>query len=288
MFERAAICTDLTQSSASVVACAGALGDLGVREAVLVHVIDVRAAHLRSPAETDAFARQAELLEDAGIRVRIDAALGYPAYEIESVAESNRCDLIVIGSHRKGLFPAMFSGSTSSDVMRIASRPVLLVALEVLGSPEDSRLACSRLLSSVLFLTDLSPRSDLAARYLLALAHAGLRRADLLHVVPLGERAAPDRARIAGERIQALADELRMVGVETVVSVRHGSPAQVAAERVRGGGHSLVLVAPHERTPAASAIDSVTNAVIRNTAAPVLVIPPRCVREPSGQPAGIT
>lgn len=278
VFERAAICTDLTQSSASVVACAGALGELGVREAVLVHVIDVRAATLGELPRADVFERQAHLLEEAGIRVAIDAALGYPAYEIETIADRHDADIVVIGSHRAGLFPAAFSGSTSSDVIRISTRPVLVVALEVLGPPEQSRSVCARLLASALFLTDLSSRSELAARYLVALAHAGLKKADLLHIVPLSERAPAERARAATERLASLAADLAVAGTEARAVVEHGQPVAVAAERVRSGGYSLVLVAPHEPPPGSQALDSVTNAVIRGTAAPVLVIPPRCNR----------
>lgn len=278
VFERAAICTDLTQSSASVVACAGALGELGIREAVLVHVIDVRDATLSQLPPSDAFERQAQLLEEAGILVTIDAGLGYPAYEIEAIADRHRADIVVIGSHRAGLFPAAFSGSTSSDVIRISTRPVLVVALEVLGSPEQSKSVCSRLLSSALFLTDLSPRSNLAAQYLLALAQAGLRKVDVLHVVPLGERAPAERARIAAERLAALTADLAIAGTDACAVVEHGQPVSITAERVRSDRYSLVLVAPHEPPPGSQAIDSVTNVVIRSAAAPVLVIPPRCSR----------
>lgn len=280
MFERAAICTDLTQSSASVVACAGALGELGIREAVLVHVIDVRAAALGNLPHGEVFERQAQLLEEAGIAVTVDAGLGYPAYEIETIADRHRADIVVIGSHRAGLFPEAFSGSTSSDVIRISTRPVLVVALEILGPPEQSRSVCSRLLASALFLTDLSSRSEVAARYLLALARAGLRAVDLVHIVPLGERPPAERARAAADRLGALAADLETAGAEARPFVVHGQPVAVAADRVRSGGYSLVLVAPHEQPPSMPALDSVTNAVIKNTAAPVLVIPPRCERSP--------
>ncbi|MDI6711660.1 MAG: universal stress protein [Anaerosomatales bacterium] len=280
VFERAAICTDLTQSSASVVACAGALGELGIREAVLIHVIDVRSAALSDVPHGNVFERQARLLEEAGIAVTVDAGLGYPAYEIETIADRHRADVIVIGSHRSGLFPEAFSGSTSSDVVRISTRPVLVVALEILGSPEQSRTVCSRLLASALFLTDLSSRSEVAARYLLSLARTGLRSVDLVHVVPLGERSPADRAREAADRLGVLAVDLEVAGAEARVCVVHGRPVAVATDRVRSGSYSLVLVAPHEQPPGLPALDSVTNAVIKNTEAPVLVIPPRCQRSP--------
>jgi nucleotide-binding universal stress UspA family protein len=262
------------------VACAGALGALGIHEVVLVHVIDVAATSTGSLPGSGVFERQAEILEQAGLHVSVDAALGYPAFEIEAVADAHRAELIVVGSHRKGLYPATFSGSTSSDVLRIASRPVLLVALEALGDPDRSREACSRLLASALFLTDFSEQSELAARYLIALARKGLQRAELLHVVPLGAQHPQLRARSAGERLEPLAVRLSEMGVSTEPRIVFGSVAAVVAERVRTDEHTLVVVAPHEPPPGSSMLDSVTNAVIRNTAAPVLAIPPNCAREP--------
>jgi nucleotide-binding universal stress UspA family protein len=280
VFEYAVICTDLTQSSASVVACAGALGALGIRQVVLVHVIDIATASAGGLPGSAVFERQAALLEESGLHVSVDAALGYPAFEIEAVADAHRADLIVVGSHRRGLYPSTFSGSTSSDIVRISSRPVLLVALEALGTPDQSREVCSRVLASALFLTDFSERSELAARYLLVLADRGLRRAELLHVVPLGERHPQLRARAAEERLEPLAARLAERGVSASTRIVYGSPAAVAAERVRAGEHTLVVVAPHEPPPGSTALDSVTSAVIRNTAAPALLIPPSCVREP--------
>jgi len=110
MFQRAIICTDLSPSSDSIVACAGALGVLGVREAILTHIIDI-AEGMPSSARRDVdalFGRQARDLETAGIRVKVDTSVGYPSYAIEEVAERHDADLIVIGSHRKGLFATTF------------------------------------------------------------------------------------------------------------------------------------------------------------------------------------
>lgn len=280
MFGRAVICTDLTQSSASVVACAGALGALGVHDVILVHVIDIGSASSDGLPGSAVFERQAEILESEGLAVAVDAALGYPAFEIEAVADRHGADLIVAGSHRKGLYPSTFSGSTSSDVVRISTRPLLLVALEVLGSPAESRTACSRLLACVLFLTDFSDRSELASRYLVALARKGLQKADLLHVVPIGERDPQARARTATERLDKLAARLADDGVAATTRVAFGSPTTVASERAGSGEHSLVIAAPHQPPQGSKSLDSVTSAVIRNTTAPVLVIPPNCNREP--------
>lgn len=282
MFSRAIICTDLSPSSDSIVACAGALGVLGVREAVLTHVIDIgEPAPSSATRSVDAmFGRQAADLEAAGIRVRVDTSVGYPSYAIEEVAARHNADLIVIGSHRKGLFATTFSGSVSSDVVRISTRPVLLAVLVALGSGEQSQAVCSRLLHRVLFPMDLAHGSEVAAQYVLGLAEKGMSAIDLLHVVDSGTGNGVENRRFdATEQLSRLANALRESDVKVTTEVIVGTPDREAATRAASGAHSMIVMAPHCENGAHNPLDSVTHAVVQATMAPLLLIPPNCRRE---------
>ncbi len=282
MFERAVICTDLTPSSESIVACAGALGVLGVREAVLTHVIDIGApGGAAIPGDADAaFARQAGAIERAGIRVHVDTTVGYPPYAIEQIAEEHGASLIVIGSHGKGLFVSAFSGSVSSDLVRISARPVLLAVLSTLGSSEQSSAVCGRLLSHVLFPTDLSETSALAEQYLLDLAAKGLGTVDLLHVVDNTVGNGIEFRRCdALERLADLTERLLYAGAAAVNSeVVVGAPERETAHCCSARECSLILMAPRCDEDPGHPLGGVTHAVIQSTTAPVLLIPPGCRR----------
>ena len=77
MFRNAVVCTDLSSSSDGIVRCAEQLGVLGVRDAVLVHVIELdRPALVPGPHDDARFERQTEELERAGIAVHVDTAVG--------------------------------------------------------------------------------------------------------------------------------------------------------------------------------------------------------------------
>ncbi|MEN6430991.1 MAG: universal stress protein [Coriobacteriales bacterium] len=280
MFQRAIICTDLSPSSDSIVACAGALGVLGVREAILTHIIDI-AEGMPSSARRDVdalFGRQARDLETAGIRVKVDTSVGYPSYAIEEVAERHDADLIVIGSHRKGLFATTFSGSVSSDVVRISTRPVLLAVLAALGSNESSQAVCARLLHHVLAPLDSSPGSEVVAQYLLALAGRGLVSADLLHVMSDADNTA--RRRAMSDELEGLALALPDAGVHVMTQIVRGDPGKEVAQRASAGHHTLVVLAPRCESNTGYPLGSVTHAVIQATAAPALLIPPNCRRRP--------
>ncbi len=60
---------------------------------------------------------------------RIEVREGYPADEILTEAESANANLIVMGTHGKGVLENTFVGSVAQRVMRRSRRPVFIVPL---------------------------------------------------------------------------------------------------------------------------------------------------------------
>ncbi len=54
---------------------------------------------------------------------------GYPPDEILKTAEKEDCDIIVLGTHGKGLLAHTFLGSVSSSVLNRTRKPVLVIPL---------------------------------------------------------------------------------------------------------------------------------------------------------------
>lgn len=270
------VCTDLSASSDGIVKCAEQLGGLGVKQAVLVHVIELDNP-TASGVERDAvFTRQMEDLESAGIAVQVDSAVGYAPYEIERIAVEHDADLIVAGSHGKGLFNGVMSGSVSSDLVRIAERPVLLTAPVLDGDPQRTGDACGSMLANVLFPSDFSGASDHASRLLRQAASRGARAITLLHVVQQGTGSQSEfSADDARERLASLADHLRDAGTSDVrVQVRVGDPERIVANAASSGEYSLIVMGPHCGTDSDAVLDSVTDMTLQKTVVPVLLAPP--------------
>jgi len=186
----------------------------------------------------------------------------------------------VIGSRGKGLFVAAFSGSVSSDLVRISTRPVLLAVLSALGTSDQSSLVCSRLLSRVLFPTDLTHASDLAFDYLLRLAPRGLGTVDLLHVVDNAVGNSIDSRRCdARERLAEMSEALVDAGAgEVRIEVAVGAPDRETTRRTTSGGHTMIIMAPRLEESPEHPLGGVTHAVVRSVVSPVLLIPPGCNR----------
>ncbi|MDY0339707.1 MAG: universal stress protein [Coriobacteriia bacterium] len=273
MFSHAIIATDLGPSSESIVACAGQLGILGVRDAVLVYAIDLK--HEPSPADDVAFSRQVDSLERAGIRVHVETPLGYPPHAIVSLAEEHDVGVIVMGTRGRGLFQTGFSGSISSDVVRLSPVPVLLMPGNHLGDAAASREAGARILTSVLVPIDVFEPSDRVCALACGLAPHGIERMELLHVTPFTFEAAREgREARADERLTMLARRARDYGVRDVrTSVIRGNATEVLPERIVTGDYTLVVLAPRTRDAIEREIGSVASAVIQSSQIPMLIAP---------------
>ena len=55
--------------------------------------------------------------------------MGYPMEEILKVANEERCDVIILGSHGKGFLKQTFLGSVSRRVLDRSRKPVLVIPL---------------------------------------------------------------------------------------------------------------------------------------------------------------
>jgi nucleotide-binding universal stress UspA family protein len=111
-------------------------------ELVLLHVVETVAAPYASDLfpvpmaevfeEMSSYAREEldKLAAEArgrGVRVRSLVAQGKPSVEIIRVAREENADMIVLGTHGKGVLDQALFGSTTERVVRKAPCPVLSV-----------------------------------------------------------------------------------------------------------------------------------------------------------------
>ena len=69
-------------------------------------------------------------VREKGVRVREMVVQGKPSAEIVRVAREETADMIVLGTHGKGMLDKALFGSTAERVIRRAPCPVLTVGLE--------------------------------------------------------------------------------------------------------------------------------------------------------------
>ncbi|MDY0187449.1 MAG: universal stress protein [Syntrophus sp. (in: bacteria)] len=142
MFQKILYPTDFSDTSKKALEYLLRLREAGVREVVIVHVVDTRSLHIpevyslldlsRLGEKQEISAREeadriAAQLNGLGIDSRVRIEKGIPFREILRAAEEEDVSMIVIGSHGMSNVKEMLLGSVSEQVIRKARKPVLVV-----------------------------------------------------------------------------------------------------------------------------------------------------------------
>jgi nucleotide-binding universal stress UspA family protein len=226
--------------------------------------------------ERDLSERLPELPGSGSLEYRAALGIGRQGDHLLHLAELERTDLVVLGSHRETGWGRLTS--VAAVLLRFGHMAVATVPAPA-GSGDETRADAEApadlpLVRRVLAATDLSPFGDRAVRHAYGLV-AGRPDAEvvLLHVAgeaPDDDQEAELAARLR-ERVPAAA---RGVATRTLILHGDGDAAEIcaAAERL---GADVVCIASHGRGGVVRAVlGSVAEAVVRGSRKPVLVVRP--------------
>lgn len=128
------LATDLGEASEAATEQAITLATQLAARLLVVTVIDARPRRGPRPRPVEERERLSEAVHAVAIRARQAGATasfmvwdGDPAESIIAAAEAEGADMIVVGSHRRGLMGRAILGSVSDHVVREAACPVLVV-----------------------------------------------------------------------------------------------------------------------------------------------------------------
>jgi nucleotide-binding universal stress UspA family protein len=201
------------------------------------------------------------------LRLRPSLALGRPTEPLLDIAERERADVVIVGRHP---FPGPFGlGSVSKGVLHNGRISVLIVPAGV----RSSQAAYAPRFDHLLAATDLTRFGNQVIPHALSLAAAAEAELTLLHVADPQALDHEDPGAVVA-KLRRLVPERWPHPVWTeVVSSREPSTAiAAAAERIDA---DAICVASHGRTGLArAALGSVSEALIRLTHRPVLVVRP--------------
>jgi len=275
MFDKAMVALDLSAVEGAILDCLPALQAWGIRELVLVHVVQVGYGQ-------GATAGNAELLEDwleqharglreAGFAVTTQLrASGDLAAGILASATETGARLLVAGSRGQNLSSALFLGSVARELVRTSPLPLLLEWIEPTAAATGRGWAavCREPLRHVLFATDFSERAANAGQVVQALAsQAG--QLSCVHVA--GGPAEFARARAAMDRLAGGLATAQDMATGEVLDGRPASAIAAYAERINA---SLIVMGKRGQNRLASLlVGSTTTGVCEIAGRPVLVIP---------------
>jgi nucleotide-binding universal stress UspA family protein len=194
----------------------------------------------------------ADALRARGLEVTVTLDLGDPSSRILAVADMHDVTMIVMATHGRGGAARWLVGSVADKIMRLSTRPVLLVR-----PPEDSDAARTVRLARLLVPLDGSPLGEMALPLAERLAAAAGATLTLVRVEPwLATVLAPygagyDLTAMDAEAAAAAEAYLRTVqerlpaGVHADSLVLRGPPSPTLIDFVQREHFDLVIMSTH-------------------------------------------
>ena len=204
---------------------------------------------------------------------------GIPSERVIAAAQSEKADLLVVGTRGKSGLAHVLLGSTAERVIRSAPCPVLAVPT----LKDDLSTEESISLKRILVPTDFSDCSLDALEYAAVVASQSKASVELLHVLEPVYYGLDFTFEHAGERdrkrkqiAQALEDvsaDLSKAGILVKTCIRGGMPPDTILEYVQTSASDLIIMGTHGRRGLSHLMTgSVTEAVLRRGRCPVLAV----------------
>ena len=195
---------------------------------------------------------------------------GNPWLEMVGTIEDKGIDLIVLGTHGRGVIGTLVLGSVAEQVLRHAMCPVLTIGPDVAPSLVDRDQ-----LSYILFATDFSEGSLLALPYALSLAEENNAELTLMHVMeelqPLPVKYSKELLADYRQRLWDLVPEDANLWCKPQVAVEFGEAAGSIVREAHDRQVDLIVMGVHRGGTVVSHLPwTVVHSVVRHARCPVL------------------
>ena len=283
MYSKVLLAIDLSDAGELLVEHLPNLIKVGLREVVLVHVVNLREAgdfserlqeHDRKFLES-----QKAKLEQKGIKVKVKVPIGFPSYEVHQIAHKEKVSLIMIGSHGRNLVKEVVFGSTGEQIIRDARKPVLIMELNIKKGGGCS-VSCESIFKSILYPTDFSNNAEKVLPYVKKALDAGCQKIVLLHVQeearikPHLESRLDEFNKIDQDRLDRIKREFLDLGAKKVKTIiKMGKTIPIILETAEAEDICLIALGARGRTLLEEVfVGSTANNVVRYAKNPVLFV----------------
>jgi len=290
MFEKILFPTDFSEVSLHALnSCVSELFNMGAKELIVVHVVDVIPEDIVTIDVLEKNAREGlenitGSLKKKGVNVRGIVSVGAPSKEIAAeaacpsfeIVERAKCemvDLIVIPTKGRNILREMLIGSTARNVARRSKIPVLLLNYrwDKKKKKPKKEIECSSLFDKPLMALDLSTCSDAIIGRIKKFEEK-IKEGILYHVVDYGSAdEVEDNIRKAEKELEKYEKNLPFPVKKKVDS----GEASESTLDVAGDEDATLIVAGKLGRGMVKEIliGSTANAIMRRSEIPVLLIP---------------
>ena len=272
-FTKVLLATDLSPQADKLTECLFSLCPDTETEVVLAHVFDDDddadpdgSSFKRTQSRLEGYKND---IEQAGYEeIAIVTRTGDISETVHGLAEEYDADLVLVASHRKGFFKRALMGSTTFDLARVATVPLLINKAE----PHEEQ---ENLLQTVLVPTDFS-RKSLEALNIIRSLREFVGKVIFVHVIEHSRNKNDYKEKYGSAKLflQELVDEMKIFGIEADYHVGHGVASKKIASICEHEDVSLIMMA---KTGAdmthGDELGSTSENVVLNVDCAVLLVP---------------
>lgn len=251
-FSKALICIDFSEPSKRLIDGVIDLKKIGVKEVVLASVINVHPADENVPFIKETYSEKRQLtlerleelsaiVKKQGLETKEIVSFGFTGKELLSIAVQEQVDLLIVGSHGKGVIKTILLGSTSFELARKSEIPVLIEKFKDVERDEFDLVSIEKF-KKVLLPVDFSQSSFKVIDFVKEKDF--IKDIILVKVVAKGEDL-EDLDKKTGEiqkKLDEIKNDLVAAGKNVEVRLKQGTPAEKIMEIADDESASLIMI----------------------------------------------
>jgi len=283
--KRILVATDFSARSDRAIRRATLLARTYGSSMTVVHVIDddqpQRIVRAEREASTELLSEQARSLREIdGVDCDYSIIVGNAFDGIAKAAGETKCDLLVIGSHRRQALTDVFVGTTAERTIRASSAPVLMANGVPAGPYQHALVAvdlsdCSADAVRAVTALGLEKHADVSVIHVFDAPGTALIARGSMTEKQVMDYLAHEEARASGE-LKAFLAALEFHPTRRIVKYNSSSAAQTIGAVAHEISADLVVVGTHGRTGLRKLLlGSIAEEVLRTADHDVLAVPPK-------------
>lgn len=277
MFKKILLATDFSPPAEQLYELLDEFKRVGMEEVVLLYVVKVSGIAMRYQEKaTEKLLAKKKELEEKGFQVKAYAPIGFPAQEIQRIADEEEASLILIGSVGESFLRRIFIGSTASDLIRISNKPIYLEKFRELEEEGEYQRIGGDKFERILFPTDFSEPARKTLEKIKELKGVA-KGLVLVHVIDRGSDEEISKLRKEKrKKLHKIKEELEELGIKCEIRIRTGIPSENIVKIGEDEGVSLIVMPTRgEGRIKELLLGSTAENVTRRSKRPVLLFPER-------------
>ncbi|MGK7917089.1 MAG: universal stress protein [Prochloraceae cyanobacterium] len=291
MFNSCLICTDFSDGLHRLIDFVPSLAKNGLQQIVFCHTVPLWEQGEVPRIDTDKINEATEYLSRAkktvpqGVELKIEVLSGRPVENILRILETYQIDVILLGTPIRSVWQEKVFGSTSMELARSTSVPILILRPQLISTYTNEELAlrCQHLWRYLLI-----PYNDSrVAHYLIEQIkdyarnrpENSLKQFLLVWAIDDGGREVvitEQRLQDARQKLESVKAELEQLDLEVNIEVRQGNPVQEILDSALTFDISAIAIATDYQSNLLEwAIPSCADELLRRSWFPVLFFSPK-------------